>query len=243
MKETFIVRSEWWDAISELKPLEQAVIFSNLFHWHANRENLINLNNLQVKLVWKMILPSLQRAVDAYDKRKETSAENGKKGGRPPKIDKPIENLNNLTEPNETLSVHNSVSVHVGVSETDSDVLLSKEPKFDFFKKMKELGFEEKYVDEFKIIRKSKKAVNSELALTKILNEIEKSGIEKNECLKIICEKQWKGFEAEWLNNLFSEKEKSSVQKEKEPELKIGRQTVSELENNYQIIRNALDGV
>ena len=83
MKETFILRTEWSDAILEMEPLDQASIFQNLFHFHNGNEELIILNNLSVKLVWKMILPNLIRNAENYDRRCETSVENGKKGGRP----------------------------------------------------------------------------------------------------------------------------------------------------------------
>jgi hypothetical protein len=127
MKETFIVRTEWSDAIFDLSPEDKATVFDNLFHYHLGNENLINLNNLTVKLVWKLIQPNLIRNIDQYDKRRETSIENGKKGGRPQKESNQDEinlnnlnnNLNNLTEPNETLSVSVSVLDSVIVSDND----------------------------------------------------------------------------------------------------------------------------
>jgi hypothetical protein len=134
MKETFIIRTEWMDSILELQPEEQAEIFRNLFHFHSGNENLINLNNLSVKLVWKLIAPNLQRNITAYDKRSLTSAENGRKGGRPSdkvpdnQETKPnSNNLNNLTqkptltkEPIESLSVSVSDSDSVSVSDSDN---------------------------------------------------------------------------------------------------------------------------
>lgn len=118
-KETFIIRTEWMHAILELPEADQATIFKNLFYFHSDQKNLINLNNLSVKLVWRLIEPNLCRNIESYDKRKETSRENGRLGGRP--SSKPVEpepvtppadqneggenNLNNLKKPNETLSV------------------------------------------------------------------------------------------------------------------------------------------
>ena len=120
MKDTFIIRTEWADAIFDLDASEQAQLFRNLFHFHSDEQNLINLDNLNVKLVWKIILPNLYRNIDSYDKRKVTSSQNGQLGGRPRKSidiqeEKPKNNLtekpNNLTKPNESLSVIDSVSV------------------------------------------------------------------------------------------------------------------------------------
>lgn len=122
MKETFIMRTEWKESILELSTEEQATIFQNLFHYHSGNENLINLNNLSVKLVWRLIEPNLKRNIESYDKRKTTSAENGKLGGRPHKNEEITTNTkpNNLIskpkitkEPNESLSVSVSDSVSV----------------------------------------------------------------------------------------------------------------------------------
>lgn len=117
MKETFIIRTEWHQAISELKPLEQAIIFQNLFHYHEGNENLINLNNLSVKLVWRLIEPNLKRNILNYDKRSVTSSENGKKGGRPLKINKEEKPNNLIQKPIETKKPIESLSVSVSVSD------------------------------------------------------------------------------------------------------------------------------
>jgi len=94
IKETFIIRTEWYDAISELSSEDRLIFFDNLFHYHRGNYNLINLNNLTVKLVWKLIEPDLARNIEKYDKRCETSARNGALGGRPRKDGKPNKNLN-----------------------------------------------------------------------------------------------------------------------------------------------------
>lgn len=145
MKETFIIRTEWYEAISELSVKDQAIIFNNLFLYHMNLPEKINTHGIAVKLVWKLIEPNLKRNIENYDKRKDTSVENGKKGGRPKKeeneeIDKlPDENnLNNLKKPNEkpnenekpnaktkkpneTLSVSDTVTDSVSVNESAYD--------------------------------------------------------------------------------------------------------------------------
>jgi hypothetical protein len=117
MKETFILRTEWYDSIQEFTIDEKAEILDLLFLYHLEKpnNNLNNLNNRAVKLVWKIIEPNLKRNIEAYDSRRETSVENGKKGGRP-------NNLNKPKKPKVTLSVSDSVFVSdsVSVSVTDS---------------------------------------------------------------------------------------------------------------------------
>lgn len=73
--------------------------------------------------------------------------------------------------------------------------------KFNFKKSFLDLGVEEKIITDWMIVRKNKKASNTETAFTKIKKQIEISGISANECIKIATEKSWKGFEAEWITN------------------------------------------
>lgn len=78
----------------------------------------------------------------------------------------------------------------------------SKSKKFNFKKALLEYGADEKFVDEWITIRKSKKASNTELAFKNFIAEVEKTGMNINEVLKIVAvEKQWRGFKAEWLEN------------------------------------------
>jgi len=122
MKETFIIRTEWYEAISELSLSDQGTIFKMLFEYHIDETkiNLNNLNNLSVKLVWKLIEPNLKRNINQYDNRCKTSAQNGKLGGRPPKMEKPKNNLNNLNKPlSDIVSDTDSVLVSDTVSEND----------------------------------------------------------------------------------------------------------------------------
>jgi len=131
-KETFILRTEWYEAISELDPKDQATIFKNLFLYHLGDINDVVLDTFAVKIVWKLIEPTLSRNIESYDKRKITSAENGQKGGRKTNAEKenqkqPNNNLNNLNDnlglpqkPIESLSVSDSVYDSVSVSESES---------------------------------------------------------------------------------------------------------------------------
>lgn len=84
-----------------------------------------------------------------------------------------------------------------------SKVEKSKEtaPKgFDFEKKLIEYGFEKKLVEEWLLIRKRKRAVNSETAFNRFIKEVEKTGRAANEILELVVSKSWQGFEASWIN-------------------------------------------
>jgi hypothetical protein len=121
MKDTFILRSEWWPAISKLNDTQKAIILSNLFKFHSDGE--VDLSDALVELVWSFIEPNLIRNIASYEDRVKKASENGKKGGRP----KSEENLNKglaFSETNkkliESLNVSVSVSDNVSVNESDS---------------------------------------------------------------------------------------------------------------------------
>ena len=73
---------------------------------------------------------------------------------------------------------------------------------FNFKKSLLDYGFREELVDEWLAIRKTKKSINSEFSFNAFISQIEKTGAEKNEVLRIIAEKQWAGFNHAWLKTL-----------------------------------------
>jgi len=73
-----------------------------------------------------------------------------------------------------------------------------KPPVFFFAKELLNLGFEKPLINDLLKNRKTKKLTNTETALNSFIEEIEKTGRDKNEVLKIIVEKGWGGFKASW---------------------------------------------
>ena len=86
--------------------------------------------------------------------------------------------------------------------------------KFNFRSALLAYGFNEKLVDEWIVVRKKKKATNSELAYKQFITQVEKTDMEINELLSFIAvEKQWKSFNASWLektNNNYAKTEQPS---------------------------------
>lgn len=107
--------------------------------------------------------------------------------------------------------------------------------RFDFFKSLIEIGVTEKIALDWLKVRKDKKASNTETAFDKIKREIEKSGLEANECIKIAVEKNWRGFECEWIKNI--DKKPTSYQSEGSKR----REEAAELQKmSIQVIRNSV---
>lgn len=103
-KKSFIVYTEWYESIKELNLEQRGLLFTNMFYYHSKDQTKINLNNLLVKLVFKLIEPHFERNISAYDKRCETSKENGKKGGRPKYNSESPKPKNNLNIPKKPLN-------------------------------------------------------------------------------------------------------------------------------------------
>lgn len=74
--------------------------------------------------------------------------------------------------------------------------------KFNFKNSLIAYGFEEKLVNDWLLVRKNRKATNTETAFKGFVRRVSASGMDKNEVLSICVEKSWSSFQKEWLDNL-----------------------------------------
>ena len=74
-------------------------------------------------------------------------------------------------------------------------------PPFNFRQAMLSAGFAADLTEDWLRIRKAKKAVNSERAFKIFLEQVQRTGRDKNEILALVVQKQWKGFEASWVHS------------------------------------------
>ena len=125
-------------------------------------------------------------------------------------------------------------------------------PPFNFRKAMLAEGFAPELVDEWLKIRKAKKAINSELAFKTFIEQVRKTNQDINAILSIIVQKQWKGFEADWLHNTQAPHQTSNNQifldengniitngqqqqsTSDKQQYYVGRQTADNIRNNMQ---------
>ena len=68
-RDSFILFTEWEDAILELSDTEQAELFRNIFLYHNGKKGEVRLSTLPVKLIWKLIHPHFTRNSEKYDAR------------------------------------------------------------------------------------------------------------------------------------------------------------------------------
>jgi hypothetical protein len=71
--------------------------------------------------------------------------------------------------------------------------------KFNFKNSMLEYGFNENLVNDWLLVRKNKKATNSQTAFKNFISEIEKKSCDINEMLKIAVANSWSGFKHDWV--------------------------------------------
>ncbi|WP_314150684.1 DUF6291 domain-containing protein [Capnocytophaga granulosa] len=74
-------------------------------------------------------------------------------------------------------------------------------PPFNFKQAMLSAGFAADLTEDWLRIRKTKKAVNSERAFKIFLEQVQRTGQDKNTILALVVQKQWKGFEASWVQS------------------------------------------
>ena len=74
-----------------------------------------------------------------------------------------------------------------------------------------DLGVTEQIAKDWLLVRKDKKATNTQTAFNRIVKEIGHCSITPNECITIAVERSWSGFKAEWLDNLFNKKTYSQI--------------------------------
>ena len=133
-------------------------------------------------------------------------------------------------------------------AETETSPRVAPPPlPFNFKKAMLAEGFAPELVDEWLKIRKAKKAINSELAFKTFIEQVRKTGQDKNAILERVVQKQWRGFEASWLqadispqqtaNNQIILDENGKIITNTEPgkqQYYAGRQTADNIRNNMQ---------
>lgn len=83
MKNTFVFYRSWLDAYEKLDCDERGRFIMNFKHFIDGRLDLISTPTLHEELLWSQVIPLLKKNGDEWDRRAETSKENGKKGGRP----------------------------------------------------------------------------------------------------------------------------------------------------------------
>lgn len=91
---------------------------------------------------------------------------------------------------------------NIKTTNTKTNVISDSKAKFSFVEALKNLGADEQLIKDWLIVRKTKKASNNQTSFNRFENQFSKSNLDINTVLRICIERDWKGFEVSWLNNV-----------------------------------------
>jgi hypothetical protein len=182
-RDSMVFYRSFYEAIKELSKEQQGEIYNAIFSYGLDFTEP-NLSGVS-KTVWTLIKPQIDANIRRYNNgNKPKNKQNISKTEAKPKQEA------SKTEAN----VNVNVNVNDNVNVKDKNI-------FSFRKSLCVYGFDEKLIDEWLKVRKSKKSVNTETALNTFIKEIEKSNLPKNQILEMCVSNSWAGFKNEWLTN------------------------------------------
>lgn len=102
---------------------------------------------------------------------------------------------------------------NIKTTNTKTNVIRDSKAKFSFVEALKNLGADDQLIHDWLAVRKTKKASNNQTSFNRFENQFSKSNLDINTVLRICIERDWKGFEVSWLNNVnLSEYQEQSQQ-------------------------------
>jgi len=110
--------------------------------------------------------------------------------------EKKLKELENISTSYDYHMENEIVIENKDIKETE---IKEKPENFNFEKSLINYGFEKQLVTDWLIVRKTKRASNTQTAFNNFIIEIEKTKKDKNELLKIIVGNSWQGFNSKWI--------------------------------------------
>lgn len=196
-KKSFVLYADQRTLIELLNNEQAGVLLKHIFAY-VNDENpicedqLINIAFEPIKQQFKRDLVKWEKTKEGRSKAGLASAEARKNN----KIQQSSTNVNNVQQSSTKLTVNDNVNVNVNVNNI-KDI-----NTFDFKKSCMSLGIEKDIINDWLIVRKGKKASNTQTAFNLIKSELSKTTLPANECIKIAVQNSWSGFKADWLKTL-----------------------------------------
>ena len=230
-RETFVFYKDWLNVIRDLPSEVQLEVYQAIAEYaiYGNLIELKPLAKVAFGFVKQTIDRDTQKYISISEKRSEAGKKGGrrlkdneleesnekqKKQLLSEKSKKSNCSLNDNVNDNDIsfLEKKKQKSASVDFDEGKNNQPLSDQketspqgsaapPPFNFKQAMLSAGFAADLTEEWLKIRKAKKAVNSERAFKIFLEQVQCTGRDKNEILALVVQKQWKGFEASWVQS------------------------------------------
>lgn len=195
-KKSFVLYSDLKHVLQKL-PDETAGKLFKLILAYVNDENPV-VDDLLLDVLFEPIKQQFKRDLVKWESMREKRSQAGIISANKRKQTATHSTHVDFVEQNPTHStVNGNVSVIV------NDILLKKETKYNFRNELIKYGFESELVDEWLMVRKAKKAVNTKTAFNSFIFEVKKGNpnVDFNEILKLCVQNSWAGFKNEWITN------------------------------------------
>ena len=229
-RESFVFYRSFYEGIKELPRDIQGEVLTAIMEYGLNGVTTENQKPI-TKAMFALIKPQLDANNQRFENGKlgaEHGKKGGRPRKEKPQENptltpkKPQENPNLTPNVNVNDNVNDNISFLEKKKQKSANVDFSEEeknnqplsnqketspqiaaapPPFNFRQAMLSAGFAADLTEEWLKIRKAKKAVNSELAFKIFLEQVQRTGQDKNAILALIVQKQWKGFNASWVQS------------------------------------------
>jgi hypothetical protein len=179
---SFILHIDSLCILDKLSTEQKGNLFDAIYRYQLSGE-VQNLDTL-TEIVFTPFLNQFKRDAEKYVSVVEKRREAGAKGGK-------------QKVANATNSKQKVAKVADSDSKNDSDS--KKDNEFSMYNSLIDLGGEKQLIKDWLLVRKNKKATNTQTALDAFMNQVEKSNMSINEVLEKCIEKSWSGFNVKWL--------------------------------------------
>ena len=197
-KKGFILYADQKELFDQLPNEKAGELIKHIFSYVNDDDP--QTDDLLIKLAFTPIKQQLKRDLKKFEETKKQRSDAGKRSAEVRKAQRDSTPLTSVQRSSTKATVKENVTVTVNDNVKVIDIKKEKEV-FNFRKSLIEFGFNERLVDDWMKVRKTKKATNTETALNSFLNECKRSNLENNSILQLCIERDWKGFKNEWLEN------------------------------------------
>ena len=197
-KKGFILYADQKELFDQLPNEKAGELIKHIFSYVNDDDP--QTEDLLIKLAFTPIKQQLKRDLKKFEETKKQRSDAGKRSAEVRKAQRDSTPLTSVQRSSTKATVKENVTVTVNDNVKVIDIKKEKEV-FNFRKSLIEFGFNERLVDDWMKVRKTKKATNTETALNSFLNECKRSNLENNSILQLCIERDWKGFKNEWLEN------------------------------------------
>lgn len=128
--------------------------------------------------------------------------------------------------------VANTENENENTNENEIAIKNEKKTKYCFSENLILYGANENLVKDWLIVRKNKKASNTETAFTGFIKEVKKSNKSINEILELCVQSSWSGFKNEWLNNKNNGTKQTETERRNEERAILNKSAIEILTRN-----------